>query len=227
MKSQGISLVIASVLVAIFLISPMMVFTEDFSVIIPQGASNRLCATFHNCYSPEKITVSAGDSITWINKDSDFHSVTSGKPGAVDDKFDSELFPSGESWTFTFTNPEEYDYFCTIHPWMVGKITVLAMPQNEENTENLLKIPEWVKTNAKWWSTSQISDSDFAKGLEHLIRIDVITIPQNTNPEQAESETQIPGWLRNNAGWWSQGLLSDEEFAQSIEYLIVNGMIRL
>ncbi|MDH3340062.1 MAG: hypothetical protein OEL84_02115 [Nitrosopumilus sp.] len=44
---------------------------------------------------------------------------------------------------------------------------------------------------------------------------------------QAEDETQIPGWLRKNAGWWSQGLLSDEEFAQSIQYLIVNGMIRI
>lgn len=226
MKFQGISLVVASALVAIFLISPMMVFAEDFSVIIPQGASNRLCATFHNCYSPEKITISAGNSVTWINEDSDFHSVTSGKPGTADGMFDSELFPPGESWIFAFANPGEYNYFCTIHPWMLGKVTVLAMPQNE-NVENLLKIPKWIKTNAKWWSTNQIPDSDFSRGLEHLIRIGVITIPQNTNPEQAESETQIPEWLRKNAGWWSQDLLSDEEFAQSIQYLIVHGIIRI
>ena len=222
MKFQGISLGIASVLVAIFLISPMVVFAEDFSVIIPSGANNRLCATFHNCYSPEKINISVGDSITWINEDSDFHSVTSGKPGTADGTFDSELFPSGESWIFTFTSPEEYDYFCTIHPWMLGKVTVLAILQNDENS---LEIPKWVKTNAKWWSTNQIPDSDFVKGLEYLIKIDVITIPLNTNPKQAESETHIPGWLRKNAGWWSQGLLSDEEFAQSIQYLIVNRII--
>jgi len=107
---------------------------------------------------------------------------------------------------------------------MLGKITVLAILQNDENS---LEIPKWVKTNAKWWSTNQIPDSDFVKGLEHLIKTDVITIPLNTNPEQAESETHIPGWLRKNAGWWSQDLLSDEEFAQSIQYLIVNGIIKI
>ena len=226
MKSLKINLMITSILVGMFLISPIMAVAEDFSILIPQGANNRLCATFHNCYSPEKITISIGDSITWINEDSDFHSATSGKPGIIDDKFDSELFPAGESWTFTFTNSGKYDYFCTIHPWMIGTTTVLALQQNDKNKEEL-RIPEWIRVNAKWWSTSQISDSDFAKGLEHLIKINVITIPHNTNPEQAESETQIPGWLKKNAGWWSQSLLSDEEFAKSIQYLIVNDMIRI
>jgi len=227
MKPREISIVIASVSVTMFLVLPIAVFAENFSVIIPQGANNRLCATFHNCYSPEKITISAGDSIMWINEDSDFHSVTSGKPGMTDDTFDSGLFPSGESWTFTFAIPGEYNYFCTIHPWMIGKTTVLPIQQSGKNKESTSNIPEWVKTNAKWWSANQISDSDFARGLEHLIQTGVITLPENTNPAQAEDETQIPGWLRKNAGWWSQDLLSDEEFAQSIQYLIVNGMIRI
>jgi hypothetical protein len=109
---------------------------------------------------------------------------------------------------------------------MIGKATVLAIQQNDDIKEKL-KIPEWIRINAKWWSTSQISDSDFVNGLEHLIKIDVITIPHNTNPEQEESETQIPGWLKKNAGWWSQSLLSDEEFAKSIQYLIVNEMITI
>lgn len=138
--------------------------------------------------------------------------MTSGKPGTVDGIFDSELFTPGEFWTFRFVPPGEYDYFCTVHPWMMGKITVLPIQQSEEKKDSSLKIPEWVKTNAKWWSTNQILDSDFAKGLEYLIKTDVITIPHNTSSEQAESETQIPEWLRKNAGWWSQDLLSDEEF---------------
>lgn len=227
MKFHEIGLVITGVSVAISLVLPMVVFAETFSVIIPHGANNRLCAAFHNCYSPENITAYVDDSITWINEDLDFHSVTSGKPGAIYDKFDSGLFPFGESWTFTFINTGEYDYFCTIHPWMIGKIAVLPIQQSDEKKDHTLKIPEWIRVNAQWWSTSQISDSDFAKGLEHLIRTDVIVIPQNIDLEQAESETQIPEWLKKNAGWWSQDLLSDEEFAQSIQYLIANGMIKV
>lgn len=177
-----------------------------------------------------KITIemiSINDEIMWINEDSDFHSATSGKPGMTDDIFNSGLFPSEESWTFTFTTPEKYDYFCTIHPWMIGKITVLPIQQSDKNKYSALNIAEWIKTNAKWWSTNQISNSDFAKGLEHLIKTGVITLPHNTNPEQTEDEMQIPEWLKKNAGWWSQGLLSDEEFAQNIQYLAINGMIRI
>ena len=66
------------------LVLPMTVFAESFSVIIPHGANNILCATFHNCYSPETIIVSEGYSVTWINEDSDFHSVTSGNPDIPD-----------------------------------------------------------------------------------------------------------------------------------------------
>ena len=120
----------------------------------------------------------------------------------MDQKFDSELYNLGESWSFTFDESGTYDYFCTIHPWMIGKVTVIATQQSEEKKENdVLKIPEWIKTNAGWWSSNQISDSDFAKGLEHLIKIGAIIIPQDTNSEQAESEIQIPEWLRKNAGW--------------------------
>ena len=95
----------------------------------------------------------------------DFHSVTNGRPEAIDGAFDSKLFPSGESWTFTFTTFGKYDYFCTIHPWMMGEITVLPIQQSEEMKDNTLRIPEWVKTNAKWWSIDQISDSDFTKDM--------------------------------------------------------------
>jgi len=39
-----------------------------------------------------------------------------------------------------------------------------------------------------------------------------LSITQNTNHEKAESETHIPKWLKKNAEWWSQGLLSNDEF---------------
>ncbi len=219
--------VILILLFLVFLIPPSFVYATEHVVNIPQGAHNRLCATFHNCYSPEEIKINVGDTITWPNNDSEPHSVTSGKPGAMDQKFDSGLYSPGESWSFTFMESGTFDYFCTIHPWMIGKVIVVSTQQNKDDQEDSLKIPEWIKINAGWWSSNQISDSDFAKGLEHLIKIRVIIIPQNTNSEKVESETQIPEWLRKNAGWWAQGLTSDEEFAQSIQFMIVNGIIRI
>ena len=86
------------------------------------------------------------------------------------------------------------------------------------------QIPDWVKNNAKWWSLTQISDHEFAGGLEFLIHEEIIQIPKNILSE-GQDEQEIPSWLRNNAGWWSQGLTSDEEFLRSIQYLIDVGIV--
>ena len=83
-------------------------------------------------------------------------------------------------------------------------------------------ITTWVRDMAHWWSTSQISDAEFAKGLKYLINNDIIKISQRSDNSEAEN---IPSWLRTNAGWWSQGLLSDDEFVKTIQYLVDNGII--
>jgi predicted house-cleaning noncanonical NTP pyrophosphatase (MazG superfamily) len=87
-------------------------------------------------------------------------------------------------------------------------------------------IPDWVKNNAKWWSDDQISDEDFASGLEFLIKENIIDVPQGIASENS-SESTIPEWLRNNAKWWSDDLLSDSEFLKGIEWMISNGIIKI
>jgi hypothetical protein len=96
--------------------------------------------------------------------------------------------------------------------------------QKPNETQQITSIPEWVKNNAKWWSLTQISDQDFAKGIEYLVQQGIIQVPENQSTEGA-SESELPSWLRKNAGWWSQGLLVDEEFFKSIQWLINNGFI--
>ena len=87
-------------------------------------------------------------------------------------------------------------------------------------------IPSWIRTTAGWWSTLQISDEEFTKGLEYLIQNDIIKVSE-TSTSNSDEFDKIPSWLRNNAGWWSQRLLSDDEFVKGIQYLVNNGMIRI
>ena len=93
---------------------------------------------------PRQITVSVNDTITWTNNDTESHTVTSGngagieslmnnKRGTPNGLFDSGSFKPGQSWTHTFTKPGTYNYFCTIHPWMDGVITVHGRAQNIPN----------------------------------------------------------------------------------------------
>jgi len=85
-------------------------------------------------------------------------------------------------------------------------------------------VPDWVKNNAKWWSTDAIPDSEFVDGLEELIEKGIIKI-SSTSP--LVPGTNIPGWLKITAQWWSNNDISDDDFLFAIEYLIKIGVIRI
>jgi len=70
-------------------------------------------------FSPSTLTIQAGDSVTWTNKDLVAHTAT-----AVNG-FDSGFLEQGESYSFTFNQVGIFDYICTPHPYMQGNITVV------------------------------------------------------------------------------------------------------
>src|SRR5208283_2131456 len=71
-------------------------------------------------FSPATITVPAGTTVRWTNRDDIPHTVVS------DDKttFKSKVMDTDEQFTYTFTKPGTYGYFCSIHPKMTGKVVV-------------------------------------------------------------------------------------------------------
>ena len=74
-------------------------------------------------FVPPKLTVAAGDTIVWVNKDPYPHTATSSaavKAGG----FDSKSIAADKSWKFTAKKKGEYAYICSIHPSMTGTITV-------------------------------------------------------------------------------------------------------
>jgi plastocyanin len=70
-------------------------------------------------FNPVSITVTAGTTITWTNKDAISHTVTS------DSKvFDSGTIKGGGTYSFTFATAGTYSYHCSFHPSMVASVTV-------------------------------------------------------------------------------------------------------
>jgi plastocyanin len=69
-------------------------------------------------FNPEEITVRAGDSVTWVNQDSDRHHL-------MGDGFESKDLPHGATFSAEFPEPAQLVYHCTIHTYMEGKIIVL------------------------------------------------------------------------------------------------------
>ncbi len=91
-----------------------------------------------------------------------------------------------------------------------------------------IAIPDWVKKNAMWWSDGQINDPDFAKGIEYLVQENIISVSAAEEIVDEDANiTSIPMWVRNNAMWWSEGHLTDVEFANGIKFLMASGLIKV
>src|SRR5712672_2363566 len=70
-------------------------------------------------FGPTTLTVAVGTMVTWTNRDDIPHTVVS------DDKvFKSKVLDTDEKFSFTFTKPGTYPYFCSVHPKMTGKVVV-------------------------------------------------------------------------------------------------------
>jgi plastocyanin len=70
-------------------------------------------------YVPPTLTVQTGDTVTWTNTDNVAHTVT-----ANNDAFDSGVFGQGKTFQITAGAPGTYSYFCQVHPFMKGTLTV-------------------------------------------------------------------------------------------------------
>jgi len=86
-------------------------------------------------------------------------------------------------------------------------------------------IPDWIRNDARGWVKNQITDDDFAAGIEFLIKEKIILIPNLVHT--GSSEAQIPDWVKNTASWWADGLISDREFANGIKFLVTSGIIQV
>lgn len=94
-------------------------------IAIPYGTSVPNCEVTNECFLPAELTIDAGTEVIWSNDDEAAHTVTSGSPNdGPDGVFDSALLMAGSEFSHVFNAPGEYPYFCLVHPWMTGSVTV-------------------------------------------------------------------------------------------------------
>ena len=97
----------------------------DGPISLPEGSGVPGCQETFECYIPYHVTAPAGTEIVWSNDDTAAHTVTSGTPAdGPDGIFDSSILAGGATFSATLDEPGEYPYYCIVHPWMVGNITI-------------------------------------------------------------------------------------------------------
>ena len=115
--------VFARVLICSLFLFPMFSLssiTGNRNLISAQGAPLIAEVKIDNfSFGPQALTISPGTKVTWTNRDDIPHTVVS-----TEGVFKSRVLDTDEKFSFTFTKPGTYPYFCSVHPKMTGKVVV-------------------------------------------------------------------------------------------------------
>lgn len=158
MSKRGIPITITiSLLCSLFIfINIYLVMAEEYVITIVPNAANvaEMQKTHQGSslpFDPSPLQIKNGSIVTWINKDSNPHSVVSGDPdNGPDNKIDSGIIDSGKNFSHTFNKLETINYFDSFNTKITGTIEVLEnVTQNETTGNGIVKNASNVVTGIK------------------------------------------------------------------------------
>jgi plastocyanin len=118
MQSLISQLRLSRALIVAMLLGPVIGAMLAFGTVAAQDATNVI--TIDNfTFTPKELTVAAGTTVKWVNHDDIPHTVVEKKT-----TFRSKALDTDDSYSFTFTSAGTFDYFCGLHPHMVGQVIV-------------------------------------------------------------------------------------------------------
>jgi len=134
-------------------------------VDIAIGSSVVGCETTNECYIPYMVTIDVGGEVMWNNIDGMAHTVTAGTPAeGLSEHFDSSLVAPGAMFSHKFTEAGTFDYFCMVHPWMVGSVMV----SSEESHDDMEGMEQSEEKHMEGMEEMEHGDEHAASGIEDL-----------------------------------------------------------
>ena len=120
--------------------------------------------------------------------------------------FEKEIFPIGK-------------YFVDVE-YADSKVTAEFDLIDSDN----ICIPQVIRQFMIEWLNDRMADGYLIDAFQKYVDVKLIEIPFEINDKNIH-EIEIPNWMKNTAFWWAQGIISDKDFAQTINYLLDKNMI--
>src|SRR5258708_24374786 len=117
-RSAAARLAVDRALVVAILLGPVVGAMLAFGAVAAQDVTDVI--TIDNfTFTPPELTVAVGTTVKWVNHDDIPHTIAN-----KDKAFRSQALDTDDAYSFTFTSAGTFDYFCGLHPHMVGKVIV-------------------------------------------------------------------------------------------------------
>ncbi|MCJ8307110.1 MAG: PEFG-CTERM sorting domain-containing protein [Nitrosopumilus sp.] len=222
-------LFVLPILIVFIFGSTSFAFAEStYTIVIPSGASDSSAPYYWSEKSTGvttgEITIYPGDTITWENADSAFHTITSvTKSGEIDGIFDSSFIKSGGSYSRQFTELGDFYYFCNNnHPWMNGVVHVVKNPGSVQTID---RIASGYSDDGLGFEVKYILDTNLQKAVHINTEEKTLTFTISGDTENEEITFMIPIEIIENPNTvWVDGVMTDFE-SQSIENKTKNKLI--
>src|SRR5690625_2380470 len=138
---------------AVRIVSPFKIGTPDVDPVSVHGKDEKevIVRIAGNSFYPKTVQITPGTTVTWINDDvfaymaGEFAGIHNAVGTSGPESFVSPLLAHAEQFSFTFEKEGEYDYICTPHPYMAGKIVVIEEEAEEvEVAASGTGVPLWL-----------------------------------------------------------------------------------
>ena len=186
-----------------------LAFAETtYEIKIPSGASDPGAPFFWSEKSTGvttgEITIFPGDSITWKNADTAFHTITSvTQSGEENDLFVSGFFTAGESYTRQFDDYGDFYYYCSLHPWMNGVVHVVT---NTGSVQSIDKIASGFSDDGLGFKVKYILDVSLSNTVHVNPDEKTLTFTISGSSETDQITLILPeGLIENPNSVWIDG----------------------
>jgi len=145
---------------------------SEVTIVPTQGSGAPGCEEVqYGCYIPGVATVDLGGKVIFLNDDSAAHTFSAGTAAdGPTGEFDTSMVMAGQSYEWTADVAGEIDYFCMVHPWMVGLLIVEEAGAETSNSESTLSVDEKLEFGAgleealgHFWALEQNLDDNNAE----------------------------------------------------------------
>ena len=162
------SLFVLSAIISIAVTVPSAYAAHADTAVVEMTVGSGMpgCEETMNCYFPHSVTIAAGGHVEWINNDTGmYHTATSGGSPMYDGEgpdgvFDSGMMMAGDKFREDFSDAGEYSYYCTMHPWMTGVVTVEEESHDDHGDGHAEEVVE--ETHAEEVEVATLTGADIS-----------------------------------------------------------------